>query len=93
MIDQNIINFEPITKFKKGILSSILLRGFAGVCDEKIEKKIIQFDIKAFENLQTVGACVFISNLDGKPVGTASWDPRKAPELAEIGWNCVFAGI
>jgi len=86
----NRLLFEPIFKYQQGIISSLLLRGFAEVCDKKLKEKIMQYDKESFGNPQTIGACVFISTLHDNPIGLASWDPRKWPEIAEIGWNCIL---
>ncbi|MCP4647860.1 MAG: GNAT family N-acetyltransferase, partial [bacterium] len=39
---------------------------------------------------ETVGACVFLSWLEGIVVGFASWDPRGKPDLGIIGHNCIL---
>ena len=89
MNNADMLRFATIIKFQKGIISSLLLRGFAQVCDEQLKQKILEYDKEVFENPQTIGICVFISTLNDKPIGLASWDPRKWPE-AEIGWNCIL---
>lgn len=38
----------------------------------------------------TVGACGFVTCLDGEPVGFASWDPREFPAYGVIGHNCIL---
>lgn len=83
------LKFEKITKYEKGIVFSLLSQSFAEVLDDSLGEKMKQYDRDVFENTDTVGACAFISTLNGKPVGMASWDPRRAPETGEIGWNCI----
>lgn len=84
------LKFEPITKYEKGVVFSLLSQSFAGVLDDGLEEKIKQYEREVFENSDTVGACIFISTLNGKPVGMASWDPRQGPELGIIGWICIL---
>jgi GNAT superfamily N-acetyltransferase len=84
------LKFEPITKYEKGTIFSLLLQSFAELWNDELEEKIKKFDREVFENPDTVGACAFISTLNGKPVGMASWDPRQRPELGIIGYNCIL---
>ncbi len=48
------------------------------------------FDTLVFDNLDTVGRAVFISEVDGKPIGFMSHDPRNAPQSVRLGHNCVL---
>jgi GNAT superfamily N-acetyltransferase len=84
------LKFEPITKHQRGLIAELLSHGFAGVMDNALQDKIKEFDKEVFEKPDTVGACVFISTLNGKSVGMASWDPRQWPKVGIIGWNCVL---
>ncbi len=47
------------------------------------------YDWEVFQHTDTVGACGFVTCLDGEPVGFASWDPRGYP-TAVIGHNCIL---
>jgi GNAT superfamily N-acetyltransferase len=67
-----------------------LSQSFEELWNDELEKKIKQFDREVFENPDIVGACAFISTLNGKPVGMASWDPRQGLELGIIGYNCIL---
>ena len=84
------LKFKQITEYEPGIIFSLLSQSFGEVLDGMLEEKIKQYDKEAFESPDTVGACVFISTLNGKPVGIASWDPRQGPELGIIGWVCIL---
>jgi len=84
------LKFEPITKYEEGTVFSLLSQSLAAIWNDKLEKKIRQFDKEVFENPDTVGACTFISTLNGKAVGMASYDPRQVPELGIIGFNCIL---
>ena len=37
-----------------------------------------------------MGACLFLTRLDGVLVGFASWDPRQRPRLGIVGHNCIL---
>ena len=47
------------------------------------------YDKDVFSNLDTMGKCGFVSTVDGKPIGFASWDPRQKP-IGIIGQNCIL---
>ncbi|MHC5061465.1 MAG: GNAT family N-acetyltransferase [Planctomycetota bacterium] len=68
----------------------MLYQSFEELWNDELAEKIKQFDREVFENPDTVGACVIISTLNGKPVGMASWDPRQGPKLGIIGYNCIL---
>lgn len=84
------LKFKQITEYEPGIVFSLLSQSFAELWNDELEEKMKQFDKEVFENPDTVGACAFISTLNGKPVGMASWDPRQGPELGIIGYNCIL---
>ncbi|MHC4260367.1 MAG: GNAT family N-acetyltransferase [Planctomycetota bacterium] len=84
------LKFEPTTKYKRGFVLSLLSQSFEELWNEQLQEKVRQFDKEIFENPDTVGACTFISTLNGQAVGMASWDPRQGPELGIIGYNCIL---
>jgi GNAT superfamily N-acetyltransferase len=84
------LKFSEITEYEQGTVFSLLSQSFAELWNDKLEEKMKKFDKEVFENHDTVGACVFISTLNGKPVGMVSWDPRQGPELGIIGYNCIL---
>jgi GNAT superfamily N-acetyltransferase len=48
------------------------------------------YDREVFENPVTVGACLFLTRVEGCITGFASWDPRQAPEYGIVGHNCIL---
>jgi len=54
------------------------------------ETKWDEFDKQGFDNPDTVGECIFVSCLEGEPVGLASYDPRHEPAYGIIGQNCIL---
>jgi GNAT superfamily N-acetyltransferase len=89
-IMETMLKFEPITKYERGLIFRLLSQSFAEVLNDELQAKIKQFDNDAFENPDTVGACVFVSTLKGEVIGMASYDPRQGPQMGIIGWNCVL---
>jgi GNAT superfamily N-acetyltransferase len=86
----NVFKFEPVTKYKRGVIFSLLQQSFAGLWNDDLEKKTRQYDQDIFDNPDTVGACVFITCLNSNAIGMASWDPRQGPEMAILGYNCIL---
>ena len=88
--DKMLLRFSEITKYEQGTVFSLLSHSFAKILDDGLEEKIKQLDREIFGNSDTVGACAFISTLNDKLVGMASWDPRQGPEIGIIGYNCIL---
>ena len=90
------LTFTSITQHKRGILASLLVRSYAAIPEtdpqfwDEERSKWHRFDREAFDNPDTVGKCVFVTCLDGRPIGFGSFDPRPAPELGRIGHNCIL---
>jgi len=96
------LEFATIAGFKRGDLADILRRSYAALVEERPESwkseeaKWDDFDRQAFAHRESIGKCVFVS-LPGnddlfsdKPIGLASYDPRRAPEFGTVGQNCVL---
>ena len=86
----NTLTFNPITDYQPGTIFSLLSQSYAQIWNDELEETIRKFDREVFDNPDTVGACTFITCLDGRPIGLASYDPRPGPELAIIGHNCIL---
>jgi GNAT superfamily N-acetyltransferase len=90
------LEFRPITEHEPGILASLLERSYAEIASadvrflENERSKWLAFDTEAFGNPDTVGRCVFITCLNGTPIGFGSFDPRQGPEMGVIGHNCIL---
>ncbi|HIJ73709.1 MAG TPA: GNAT family N-acetyltransferase [Candidatus Hydrogenedentes bacterium] len=83
------LRFTSPGEHEPGTVFSLLKQAWAPLWNSVLEEKIRQFDREVTEHAATVGACTFITCLDEKPVGMASYDPRQKPEIGIIGWNCV----
>jgi GNAT superfamily N-acetyltransferase len=49
-----------------------------------------QYDQEVYQQPETVGACIFLSQLKDSVVGFASWDPRQRPQYGIVGHNCIL---
>lgn len=81
------IEFRKVSGFKRGTLFELLSDAYS--FDERWEDCCAsdwkEFDHFFFDNPQIADQYGFITVLNGKAVGLASWDPRKMPEYVEIG--------
>ncbi len=84
------LKFEPATKYKRGFIFSLLQQSFAKLWNDELEEKIKRYDKEIFDNPDTVGACIFITCLNGKVIGMVSWNPRQGPKTATLGYNCIL---
>lgn len=85
------IEFRKITEFPRGTLASLLKDGYS--FEPKFayywQKQWQEFDDFFYDNPHIAEKYGFISVLDDEPIGFVSWDPRKLPEYAEVGHNCI----
>jgi GNAT superfamily N-acetyltransferase len=94
--DIETLRFEPISPFSPGALADIIGRSYAELVGkwpepwEQEREKWADFDRQAFALPDTVGRCVFVSCLEDRPVGLASYDPRPGPRYGIVGQNCVL---
>ncbi|MFX1479610.1 MAG: GNAT family N-acetyltransferase [Promethearchaeota archaeon] len=88
---QHKLKFQPISEFEGDTLYNLLTFSYTGSPldnDENIKQKWADFDIETYNNLETVDKCVFITELNNKAIGFASYDPRQKP-IGIIGHNCI----
>ena len=84
------LKFKPVAKYEKGIVFSLLLQSWKELWNDKIENRVKQYEREIFKHPNTVGACVFISTLNDKPIGMASWEPIQGDDFGIIGYNCIL---
>lgn len=88
--------FTPISLYQPGTLSDLIHKSYAGLVQECPEhwkqesEKWDDFDRQSFAHTDTIGKCVFVSCLDDRPIGLASYDQRHEPRYGLIGQNCVL---
>jgi GNAT superfamily N-acetyltransferase len=90
------LTFAPISRFAPGALADLIRRSYAELVEkwpahwEGESAKWDDFDREAFGYPETIGRCVFVSCLNGEPVGLASFDPRQAPQYGVVGQNVIL---
>ena len=86
----NTLAFTSITQHQPGTIFSLLRHSYASIWNDQLEEKFRKADADTFANPDTIGACTFVTCLDGQPVGFACYDPRQGLALAVIGQNCIL---
>ena len=90
------IAFTPFAQHKPGIVVSLLSQSYAAylALDPQAARAWpadwATYDQDVFRFPDTVGACGFVTCLDGQAIGFASWDPRAFPAYGVIGHNCIL---
>jgi GNAT superfamily N-acetyltransferase len=91
-----VIAFTPFADHKPGIVLSLLSQSYATYL--ALDPQAAQawpadwatYDRDVFRCPDTVGACGFVTCLQGQAIGFASWDPRAYPAYGVIGHNCIL---
>ncbi len=85
--------FKNIKDFPRGTLAALLKDAYSFEPEfaRYWQTQWQEFDDFFYDNPRIAETCGFVTVLDGESVGLVSWDPRKLPESAEIGHNCVAA--
>jgi GNAT superfamily N-acetyltransferase len=90
------IKFKQANEFNRGVFYTLLCQSYADFLKAKPDyMEDLQGDWKKFDDdiynyPDSIGKCVLISVLNNEPIGFFSWDPRKIPEVGEIGQNCII---
>ena len=92
MMSNSIITFTHFRGHQPGLIFDMLIKSYASYpALVTIEKESWQeYDSSIFSNLDTIGKCGFVSYLEDKPIGFASWDPSNHPNFVIIGHNCIL---
>ena len=93
MIDLIPIEFRNLRDFERGTIYNLLKEAYS--FDEKyVQADGAKWENEAdgffFDNLSIADLCVFITVIGDEPIGVVMWDPRKLPEEATIGHNCII---
>lgn len=89
------LTFKSIKQFKPGDLAKIIYVSYSDLIKSdpdrwnQEKRKWDDFDKQAF-GIPAIGKCLFVTYLDGDPIGLASYDPRQWPEVGIIGQNCIL---
>ncbi|MHC4537066.1 MAG: GNAT family N-acetyltransferase [Planctomycetota bacterium] len=88
------IQYKTIENFNPGIFLEITKRCYEPLFNYFPDKKSEfhqqweESDKATFDH-PAIGKCVFVSCINEKPIGFASWDPRIKP-VGIIGQNCIL---
>lgn len=90
------VSFTPLYECPGGLIAGMLAESYAALLRELEERKAaelrsnwLEFDTAVQQERDSVGACGFVTRVEGNVVGFGSWDPRGWPEVGRVGHNCV----
>jgi len=89
------VEFAAITNEAPGTITALLRTSYADLLErdpawESEQAGWDEYDRQIFLYRDTVGACLFLTRLNGQTVGFGSWDPRPGPEYGIVGHNCIL---
>lgn len=91
------LTFKPLSTLKRGDIYQMLCDSYHDLAlkyDASHKQQYLHSwrsnDDLAFDYLDTVGKCIFVSYLDDQLVGFTSFDPRHFPDYGVVGQNCVL---
>ena len=83
------MKYLTIENFEKGIVFDLLYQSFEPLMNLELEANLKRYDQEIFDNPETIGTSLFLTQFDGKRIGMASWDSRQFPK-AIIGYSCIL---
>jgi GNAT superfamily N-acetyltransferase len=93
------VGFTPLSKSSGGQIAAMLAESYAALLRELREREAaelrsgwLEFDAAVQREPERIGACGFVTQVEGNAVGFASWDPRGWPEVGRVGHNCIRPG-
>ena len=89
------LEFVPLTNQDPGTIASLLRASYADLLErdsrwESEQESWEEYDREVFAHPDTVGACLFLTQVGGQIVGFGSWDPRQRPRYGIVGHNCIL---
>ncbi len=90
------LKFLPPSESESGTIFSLLSVSYAELVSsdpfywKPEEKKWKDFDHDIFQDLETIGKCVFLTQLESTTIGFGSFDLCQQPEFSIIGHNCIL---
>lgn len=82
------LDYLRAASFEKGTVFKLLFESFKPLMNSELKTKLKRFDKSVFDNPETVGACLFLTQSGSQLIGLVSWDPRQCPK-AQVGYNCI----
>jgi GNAT superfamily N-acetyltransferase len=93
------LEFVPLCSHEPGLIASLPRQSYAVMLETHPEIWASEvaawerYDRDVFARPDTVGACLFLSQLDTEIVGFASYDPSPCPALGIVGHNCILPAL
>jgi len=90
------LEFSTIRNETPGVVASPLKRSYAALAASEPslwrgeQARWDQHGRDVFQQIETVGASVFLTRFDGSIVGFAWWDPRQRPQRGIVEHNCIL---
>jgi len=89
------VKFTSVNGHQSGLIAALLRASYAGLTGvepiwRQEQEKWDEYDRQVFAYPETIGACLFLTLVDGEIAGFGSWDPRQMPACAVIGHNCIL---
>jgi GNAT superfamily N-acetyltransferase len=90
------ITFSPADRHKPGTIARLLFGSYKDLLSPEAEYSaqlrvdFLNFSTETYENLESIGACLFMTCLNGHVIGFGSYDPRKRPDCGIVGHNCIL---
>lgn len=89
------VEFATIDGERPGVIAALLRASYAELvaADPRWNQEAAnwdEYDREVFGHPGTVGACLFVSRVEGVLAGFGSWDPRQRPACGIVGHNCVL---
>jgi GNAT superfamily N-acetyltransferase len=90
------LTFGSITQQDVGTIAALLMESYEELLSteqrfwQEQRNSWLQFDAEVFDNLTTIGQCVFLTRLNANIIGFSSFDPRCAPSSGLMGHNSIL---
>jgi GNAT superfamily N-acetyltransferase len=90
------LTFDSITQQDTGTIAALLMESYEELLStsqlfwQAQRDSWVKFDAEVFDNLTTIGQCVFLTRLNAEIIGFSSFDPRRGPLFGIIGHNCIL---
>jgi GNAT superfamily N-acetyltransferase len=91
-----LLTFDSIAHHQPGIISALLTESYEQLLSTGQRFWQVQrigwakFDAEVFNDLATIGQCVFLTRFNSEIIGFSSFDPTRGPLFGIVGHNCIL---
>jgi GNAT superfamily N-acetyltransferase len=93
----SVLAFLPFAQHEPGSIAGLLLDCYAALLQQlpaeksaELRRDWREYDEAIFEEPETIGASGFVSSLEDRVIGFASWNPTGWPAAGIVGHNCIL---